>query len=173
MTMPSVHIGDIPATPDELEEYVAALFQSAGYFVEANVIERDETSILEIDAVATSYEDAVPRTVIAEAKSGGWGFADLFKVIGWMRYLGLEKGSFFVTKGSPDKPPALVNRKCSPLGLCLIEISADATAARRPSGMLVSARRSMRSRSTAGGRSLPPSESLSGSYKTRRRLMIR
>ncbi len=32
-------LSDLPETPDELEDYVAALFLSAGYFVEKNVTE--------------------------------------------------------------------------------------------------------------------------------------
>jgi hypothetical protein len=121
--MPSVEIADIPVTPNELEEYVAALFMASRYFVEVGVTERDETSILELDAVATNYADAVPQMVIAEAKSGGWGFPDLFKVIGWMQYLNIQKGGFFVTNEAADKSQALVSRKCGPHGLTLIHVA--------------------------------------------------
>lgn len=121
--MATVAIEDIPATPNELEEYVAALFMASRYFVEVGVTERDETSILELDAVATSYTDAIPKMVLAEAKSGGWGFPDLFKVIGWMQYLRIEKGAFFVTAELEDKPQPLVMKKCGPHGLTLIHVT--------------------------------------------------
>jgi hypothetical protein len=127
--MPSVKLEDIPATPNELEEYVAALFMASRYFVEVGVTEHDETSILELDAVATSYTDPVPRMVVAEAKSGGWGFPDLFKVIGWMKYLNITKGAFFVTNEIPDKPQSLVARKCGPHGVTLIHVDDPARVA--------------------------------------------
>src|SRR5688500_16097158 len=76
----AIEIPDIPSLPTELEDCAAALFQASGHFVERNVIERNVTEILEMDAVATSYDDAKPASLIAEAKTGDWGYADIFKL---------------------------------------------------------------------------------------------
>jgi len=129
-------LADIPKSPHELEDYVAALFQSAHYFVEKNITERDITDILELDAVATSYEGANPSTVLAEAKSGRWGFPDIFKVIGWMRYLDIPRGAFFVSKDVPGKDSQAVQQKVGPFGLAFVHLGdfSDATSRFRAAG---------------------------------------
>lgn len=87
---------DIPADAFQLEDFVAALFQSVGYFVQRGVTERDPTDVLELDAVVTDYAKDPPAAIIVEAKSGGWGYPDIFKLAGWMRYLSIPRGAFFV-----------------------------------------------------------------------------
>lgn len=76
----AIELPDIPSQPLELEDCAAALFQASGHFVERNVVERDKTEILEMDAVAMSYDGDKPTSVIAEAKSGDWGYPDIFKL---------------------------------------------------------------------------------------------
>ncbi|MCK4394287.1 hypothetical protein KAX17_15410 [Candidatus Bipolaricaulota bacterium] len=121
--MPAVTLSNVPSSPHELEDYVAALFQSAGYFVEKNILERDtHTDILELDVVATSYDEDIPSLVLAEAKSGTWHFADIFKVIGWMKYLGIPKGAFFVSKEIGDKDPDFVREKIAPLDVSFVHL---------------------------------------------------
>ena len=82
----------------EFEEYVSACLQLGGYYIERNIIERDVEEILELDIISTNYETSVPEISLIEAKSGDWGFSDLFKVYGWMNYLALSKGLFIVNK---------------------------------------------------------------------------
>lgn len=114
--MATITLPDIPQSADALEDYVAALFQSARFFVEKNIIERDShTEILELDVVGTSYDEDIPFSVLAEAKSGKWGFHDIFKVIGWMKYLQIPQGAFFVSETGKD--PAFVERKMASLNL--------------------------------------------------------
>jgi hypothetical protein len=127
----AVHLQDVPQTPAELEDYVAALFQTSGYFVEKNITERDFTEILELDAVATSYDGGLPDSVLAEAKSGDWGFADIFKVAGWMRYLDLPRGALFVSKDIPGKDPAAVQQKVSNLGISVVHLGDFSSASTR------------------------------------------
>lgn len=104
---------DIPTKAVELEEFVAALFQASRHFVEKQVVEREpEAEILELDAVATSYETGLPYSTLVEAKSGDWGFADAFKVRGWMQYLGIKDGALFVSKNI-DKNPQFFAEKCT------------------------------------------------------------
>ncbi|MEU9083422.1 hypothetical protein [Streptomyces sp. NPDC048357] len=117
----------LPESPkgEELEDYIAALFQASGHFVEKQIIERDPADILELDIFSTDYgpEQAVRRLI--EVKSGKWGFTDLFKVVGWMQYLGLEHGAFFMTQWD-DRESAL--RKMKPLGLDVVCFDDFATA---------------------------------------------
>ncbi|MFD5891708.1 hypothetical protein ACFWHQ_37905 [Streptomyces sp. NPDC060334] len=65
----------LPESPkgEELEDYIAALFQASGNFVEKQIIERDPADILELDIFSTNYgpEQAVRRLI--EVKSGRWG----------------------------------------------------------------------------------------------------
>lgn len=94
----SVNLPDLPSGT-EFEEYVAAYFQCAGYFVERNIIERDAgTDILELDVILSDYNVSPPAIYLVEVKSGDWGFSDLFKVYGWMHYLNVKDGLFVSMK---------------------------------------------------------------------------
>jgi len=120
--MATASLAEAPKSAAELEEYVAALFHAGGYFVEKNITERDFTEILELDAVATHYEDSLPVSVMAEAKSGRWGFSDIFKVVGWMRYLDIVRGGFFVAKVPTGFDIAAAQTKLAPLGVALVDL---------------------------------------------------
>jgi hypothetical protein len=120
--MALIKLEPVPTESDDLEDYVAALFLASGHFVEKCMTEYDFTSILELDVVATRYDVDPPVTVVAEAKSGGWGFPDIFKVIGWMTYLRLKSGAFFVSKHDADHDPAACQKKVEPLGLKVIHL---------------------------------------------------
>ena len=91
----------LPKTPTgkELEDFVAALFQTSEFFVEKNI---QEEKVLELDAVVTVYDGGKPEPFLVEVKSGDWGYRDIFKVLGWMTYLGLPRGVFVVR--DPDLP---------------------------------------------------------------------
>lgn len=125
----AIELPDIPSQPTELEDAAAALFQASGHFVERNIIERDATEILEMDAVATSYDGDRPESVIAEAKSGDWGYADIFKLHGWMHYLGIPRGALFVTRVSEGKEIAKVREKIGGLGMTVIRLDSPDLAA--------------------------------------------
>lgn len=128
--MARVELPAIPSAGRELEDYVAGLFQAAGYFVERGIHERASTEVLELDAVATSYDSAVPTSVLVEAKGGRWGFPDCFKVVGWMEYLDIERGAFFVRESSQGLAHE-VHRKMTPLGLSLVDLSGFQDSAQR------------------------------------------
>jgi hypothetical protein len=121
--MARVELPAIPAAGRELEDYVAGLFQAAGYFVERGIHERAGTDVLELDAVATRYDTPMPTSVLVEAKGGRWGFPDLFKVVGWMQYLGISKGGFFVREASSKDLASEVHRKMAPLGVSLVDLA--------------------------------------------------
>jgi len=106
----------------ELEDCAAALFQASQHFVECNVTEAD---VLELDVVATSYTDGRPLQTLAEAKSGQWGYGEIFKLYGWMKYLGIENGALFVTKVAEDKNVEMVREKVGPLGIQLLHLDSE------------------------------------------------
>lgn len=119
--MVRVTIEEVPQTPRELEEYVAALFQASGYYVEKSVVERDHPEeVLELDVVATRYEDRFPVDRIIEAKSGNWGYPDLFKVAGWMKYLGIEEGGFFIREVPENKKLPKTASRADAIGIQLV-----------------------------------------------------
>jgi hypothetical protein len=93
----------LPTDPKnkELEEYVTAYFQAVGYYTERNITERETTEVLELDSILYDYSEPVPKTILVEIKSGGWGFPEIFKVLGWKHYLSIEK-ALFVTSTSKD-----------------------------------------------------------------------
>jgi hypothetical protein len=117
----------LPDVPQgkELEDYVAALLQCAGYFVEKNIIERGRVEVLELDMVATDYIDDLPKRLLFEVKSGNWGFSDIFKLLGWKTYMGPDKidSAYFVATGlNTDKPIDFFKEKCEQLGIFLLAV---------------------------------------------------
>jgi hypothetical protein len=122
--MAKIALPRVPGSGPELEDYVAGMFQAAGYFVEKNIRQRAVTDVLELDAVATSYDGPLPESVLAEAKGGRWGFPDIFKVAGWMAYLGIERGGFFVKEppGAGAHDVAWMARQVARLGVGLVDL---------------------------------------------------
>jgi hypothetical protein len=120
-----VSLPDIPGAGDELEDYIAALFQASGHFVEKQIVEADPADLLELDIFTTDYapEEMVQRLI--EVKGGKWGYTDLFKVVGWMTYLELRRGAFFITKWD-DRESAPTRMR--PLGLDVVCFDDFATA---------------------------------------------
>lgn len=114
----------LPEAPagKELEDFVAALLQAGGYFVEKNIIERDVELVLELDVVATSYAQAMSEQILIEVKSGDWGFPNIFKLAGWMTYLKLQQAAFIVTRRLANKDIDFFIEKARELGIKLIVI---------------------------------------------------
>ena len=89
----------LPEAPQGLwlEDAVAAALQ-CGAYIERNVHDNAEgADSLELDVIATTYENRVSQKLLVEVKSGGWGFGEVFKLAGWMQYLGIERAAFFST----------------------------------------------------------------------------
>lgn len=117
MSEKTVTLPDIPGVGAELEDYVAALFQASGHFVEKQIVERDPADLLELDIFVTGYGPGPVVKRLIEVKGGHWGYTDLFKVVGWMNYLELDHGAFFVTKWE-DRESA--RSRMEPLGLDVV-----------------------------------------------------
>lgn len=122
----TVEIPDIPKSAIELEDVASALFQAAGYFVERNVIERDTDEVLELDACASLYDGGPPQRILVEAKSGVWGYADVFKLLGWMTYLGVEQGALVVTQDPGRRDFTRVRERAQQFGIRIVRLGADA-----------------------------------------------
>lgn len=112
---------------EALEDRVAAILRSAGHVVETRISRRmdDGTEILELDGVASHYEDGPPAPIVLEAKSGGWGFSDAFKVLGWMSYLGLKKGVLFVADPPRRSSPENVAKMLKSHGMQVVVVDSD------------------------------------------------
>lgn len=78
-------------TAKQYEDLVTACFMALGYFAETRVVLRDDLSeVLELDLVATPSGKDFEKRMLVDAKSGKWGFPDLFKLFGWRQYLGID-----------------------------------------------------------------------------------
>lgn len=85
----------LPKKPkgDDYEDLVGAYLIALGYFIETNLHLREGTvEILELDIIATPATNPLTDALLLDAKSGKSGFADIFKMFGWMKYLGIGKG---------------------------------------------------------------------------------
>ncbi len=87
----------------ELEEYLTSYFQAAGYFTERNIIEREATEVLELDTILYDYSAVLPKSILIEIKSGGWGFPEIFKIFGWKHYLSIDQPVFITSTSKESK----------------------------------------------------------------------
>ena len=80
-----------PPDADQYHFAVTAALLARGYFTEwllRHAVEGRE--VLELDVIGTPRGAGSEERVLVEAKTGKTGFADLFKVYGWMTYLGVS-----------------------------------------------------------------------------------
>lgn len=91
---------DAMPTDYAYEDYLSALFMTKGRYYLERSIKKNTPGIgdeLELDIVLNKYEDKNSSDKqFVEIKSKGWGLIDIFKVRGWMDYMGFEKASFIV-----------------------------------------------------------------------------
>lgn len=116
----TVNLSSLPRDR-EFEEFLAAYFQCAGYYIERNIIERELEEVLELDIILTNYNVSPPTISLAEAKSGDWGFPDIFKIRGWMHYTSIHR-AWLVTQS--QKPNAdFYRQKAESIGVRLLQFS--------------------------------------------------
>jgi hypothetical protein len=103
---------ELPPAPRDAqyEDFVSAWLSALGYFIETRV---RKYNVLELDVVATSSVDSANRLLI-EAKSGRWGFADLFKVFGWRSYLDIPQGWLVCSDVVDAEKKALMDDEVTP-----------------------------------------------------------
>ena len=92
----------LPKIPKEkeYEDFIAAILQAGGYYLERGIIHRIKQDVFELDIVTTLFQKERIERTISEIKSGGWGLSDVFKVRGWLDYLTLDKAFFIVQEPS-------------------------------------------------------------------------
>ncbi|MBS9405688.1 hypothetical protein KG088_19090 [Halomonas sp. TRM85114] len=114
----SVSLPELPKDV-EFEDYVAAYLQAAGFFIEKSVIDRGEAEVLELDIIFTNYvENKPPFEKLIEVKSGGWGFSEIFKMLGWGQYLNIKNLTLVVCQEKPNQE--FYVRKANDIGVKLI-----------------------------------------------------
>jgi hypothetical protein len=118
-------LAEIPSGK-ELEDFVAALLQCTGHFLEKNV---EEPNVLELDIVATKYADGGPSRRLFEVKEGPAQFSDIFKVLGWMTYLGIDQGAFVTARSPESRPLEFFTSRCEQVGMKFVLIEDHTTAA--------------------------------------------
>lgn len=92
-----IKLPDIPK--DYLyEDYIAAYLQASGIYIERSLIHKEIDEIMELDIVASDIHNDTVEKCLIEIKSGKWGYPDLFKVKGWMSFLGIQYGAFVAQK---------------------------------------------------------------------------
>lgn len=111
---------NLPLIPKDYayEDYVASVLNAGGYYLERGIHKREKNDILELDIVTNKFTETGVEKTISEIKSGGWGFPEIFKVRGWLDYLGFEKASFVVQ--TPDPNQETYNNVASQLGISMI-----------------------------------------------------
>jgi hypothetical protein len=94
----------LPSNPRErdYEEYIASYLQAGGLYVERNAIYREEEELLELDIITSDLSENRVEKRLMEIKSGHWSFGEIFKVKGWMFYLGFDEGAFIVQESRPS-----------------------------------------------------------------------
>jgi hypothetical protein len=108
----------------EFEEYIAAFLQANNLYVERNIVEREKKKeFLELDVITTDYFSNVPTNKLYEMKSGGWGFADIFKIYGQMKHLNIDNGVLIVKE--IDEDFEVITKKADKLNIKVIHISND------------------------------------------------
>lgn len=95
----------LPSDPREssYEDLISACLTGLGFFVEANLHLRDDTTeILELDVVATPVVNPLKDVLLLDAKSGKTGIADIFKMFGWRVFLGIPRAC--IVRPTPPDP---------------------------------------------------------------------
>jgi hypothetical protein len=113
----------LPAIPKGMfhEHLAFGCFHALGKYVEHNIIEREEKQeILELDAIATDFSSNGPKSELIECKSGDYGFSDLFKMVGWMRYLNIEQGTLMVSAPLGPEKNDIYKRRAKDLGVGVV-----------------------------------------------------
>lgn len=78
---------------EQYEDAVSSFIRSRGYFAETRLIlDSDGRELLELDVVVSPSTEDINSTTLVDAKSGNTGFKDVFKIYGWRKFLGIDKG---------------------------------------------------------------------------------
>lgn len=62
------------------------------------------------------------RRQLFEVKEGPAQFSDIFKVLGWMAYLGIDRGAFVTAAAPTDRPAEFFASRCAQVGMQFLAI---------------------------------------------------
>lgn len=92
----------------ELEDATVALMSLSGYYLSTQLVERPygDDEVMELDALAVRLAGQAggnaAHRVTLEAKSGtGWGYSQVFKLLGQKQYLGAGHAVYVVSGCDP------------------------------------------------------------------------
>lgn len=110
--MGTVRLFHAPRDGWQLEDYVAACYQSAGFFVASTI---EEPDVAEIDLLARDYRQSPPDTNLVDVKGGGWQMREAFGLLGLKTYMGADQATFItrtdVKAKSREKPYARLRKR--------------------------------------------------------------
>lgn len=102
---------DAMPTDYAYEDYLSALLMTKGRYYLERSIKKNTPGIgdeLELDIVLNKYDNINSSDKqFVEIKSKGWGLIDIFKVRGWMDYMGFGKASFIVQQTNMKSFPII------------------------------------------------------------------
>jgi len=106
----------------DFEELITATFQASCYYVERNLIlKEDGKEILEIDNLVSNYYCEPACISLCEAKSGKyWGFKDIFKLFGQSCYLNIN-GGYFIYRYSKE-PEEVFKQRAEEMNITLVQV---------------------------------------------------
>jgi hypothetical protein len=119
----------------ELEDATVALMSLSGYYLSARLVERPygDDEVLELDALAVRLAGQAggnaAHRVTLEAKSGtGWGYSQVFKLLGQKQYLGAGHAVYVVSGCDPVRVDR-VDERFRHLGLHAVHVPGPVSAA--------------------------------------------
>lgn len=119
----------VPKIPKDsyYEDYVAAILNAGGYYLQRSVHRYKEgVELLELDVVASKFEAQSVKNTVIEIKSGGWGVKDIFKVKGWLSYLEIDaNGAFIFQDETPEHDYEIIKELAEGLDIDLIQNKTD------------------------------------------------
>ena len=113
-------LNDLPSESD-FEDFISANLLLGGFTLDRSIHEKVEGAgeIFEVDIVTHKYTSKDDRRLV-EIKSKKWEIGDVFKVGGWIRYLGIDSGVFVVQQRIDEKKFSSWQSKLKRIGVSLV-----------------------------------------------------
>lgn len=104
MTTTKLSLSNIPELYD-YEDFLSAYLLLGGYALDRSIPMKVDNAgdIFEVDIISHQFLPDRDNKMLIEIKSRGWSIDDIFKVRGWMDYLGIDSGVFICQKKIEEK----------------------------------------------------------------------
>jgi hypothetical protein len=120
---------DLPKDPTgtQYEDLVAIALSVSGHFIEAQLRLRDSGhEVLELDIVATPQGLGAANRRLYEVKKEAFSFANMFKLFGQSRFLGISEAALVSEKGCKDDWAPTFHARANEMQIALIHLPIDA-----------------------------------------------